>query len=102
MGSAPMQVTDTQVQRSLEALISEHSPPGPPDELVGAIPRSGGAADGALSSVPEGLVEQLTESSPVRDDRLQDARRRLASGETPSDQALADRMVGRLVCDRLR
>jgi hypothetical protein len=38
----------------------------------------------------------------MRDERLARARRRLATGEQPTAEALAQRMVGRLVCDRLR
>jgi hypothetical protein len=52
--------------------------------------------------VPDGLVELLAGASLIRDDRLAEARQRLESGDQPTADALAQRMVGRLVCDRLR
>jgi hypothetical protein len=84
-----MQVTEAQVQRSIEALTTDAGSHPSPGEL-------------RLGDVPVGLVEALTESSPIRDDRLAEVRRRLALGDQPSAEALAQRMVGRLVCDRLR
>jgi len=84
-----MQVTEAQVQRSIEALTADAGPP-----------RARG--DAQAEDVPAGLVERLTESSPIRDDRLAEVRRRMARGDQPSAEALAQRMVGRLVCDRLR
>ena len=83
-----MQVTELQVQRSLQAL--NESPP--------AATTSSRAAD----EVPEGLVERLAGAPAVRDDRLAEARERLETGEQPTADDLAGRMVGRLVCDRLR
>ena len=83
-----MQVTETQVQHSLAALTGSPHPAG------GEARRD--------DAVPAGLVEQLTEASPIRGDRLAEARRRLESGDQPSAEDLAQRMVGRLVCDRLR
>ena len=84
-----MQVTEAQVQRSIEALTADAGPPPV-------------RADAQAGDVPAGLVERLTESSPIRDDRLAEVRRRMARGDQPSAEALAQRMVGRLVCDRLR
>ena len=93
-----MQVTELQVQRSLQALTGSD-----PDATAAA------AEAGAPPSVeddpvacPEGLVEQLMDSPAIRDDRLAEARQRLESGEQPTAEDLAQRMVGRLVCDRLR
>lgn len=84
-----MQPTDLQVERSLAALrlgdVDEH-----------------GAGPGAIAEMPPGLVEELAAAPPVRPDRLAEARQRLAVGEQPDADALAARMVGRLVCDRLR
>jgi len=84
-----MQVTEAQVQRSIEALTADAGPCRSP-------------GDARAGDVPAGLVERLTQSSAIRDDRLVEVRRRLARGDQPSAEALAQRMVGRLVCDRLR
>jgi hypothetical protein len=96
-----MQPTELQVQRSLQAL-TEGSPDGP-----AAIPGAGEPVVDApetdwLDGLPPGLVDRLRDLSEVRHDRLASARRRLATGDQPSAEALAQRMVGRLVCDRLR
>ena len=89
-----MQVTETQVQRSLEALEADD---GDPAGAVATV-----ALDIHPEELPVGLVERLAGSSPIRTDRLEEARRRLETGEQPSAEDLAQRMVGRLVCDRLR
>ena len=86
-----MQVTESQVQCSLAALEA--------DEIDGTPAEAHDAHDQVL---PVGLVQQLTESSPIRNDRLEEVRRRMETGEQPSAEDLAQRMVGRLVCDRLR
>jgi hypothetical protein len=90
-----VQPTNTQVQRSLNAL------------LHGAPPGGDGADDedrsvDASVDPPAGLVERLQRTSDVRPDRCEEARERMAAGDEPSADDLADRMVGRLVCDRLR
>ena len=85
-----MQVTELQVQRSLQAL-NEPLADGSPSP-----------ARAAADDVPEGLVERLAGAPAVRDDRLAEACERLETGEQPSADDLAGRMVGRLVCDRLR
>ena len=93
-----MQVTEVQVQRSLAALTTEgDAHDGDASSASGPL-----AAAPAPDEVPIGLVAHLVESPPIRDDRLEEARRRLETGEQPSAEALAQRMVGRLVCDRLR
>ncbi|HVN50313.1 MAG TPA: hypothetical protein VMT43_02715 [Acidimicrobiales bacterium] len=84
-----MQVTDLQVQHSLRALAERSPTPSAPARSV-------------AGEVPEGLVERLAEAPAVRDDRLAEARERLETGDQPSADDLAGRMVGRLVCDRLR
>jgi hypothetical protein len=84
-----MQVTEAQVQRSIHALTNDdghHEPPG----------------DARAGDVPAGLLEQLAQAAPLRDDRVAEVRRRMERGDQPSAEALAQRMVGRLVCDRLR
>lgn len=84
-----MQPTDLQVQRSLEAL--EEGGPADPDRVE-------------WTSLPafDGIVEMLSEAPAIRLDRMVDARMRMNAGVHPTDDDLASRMVGRLVCDRLR
>lgn len=97
-----MQPTEQQVQRSLAALL-----------LSGA---SGGAVVGCgedqrdglrtelcrLDDVPTEAFARMQAVPALRPDRLEEARRRLECGETPTAEDLAERMIGRLVCDRLR
>lgn len=83
-----MQPTEIQVQRCLRAL-----------EAGG---QSGEAQPYDDGVVPDGLVEFLAGSPGMRLERMVDARMRLESGVQPSADDLADRLVGRLVCDRLR
>ena len=52
--------------------------------------------------VPAGLVERLAALRLMRVDRIAEARVRLEAGHGPTADDLADRLVGRLVCDRLR
>ncbi len=93
-----MQVTELQVQRSLLALTGSEAAPA---AETGAVAGPATAPDDA-AACPAGLVEQLVGSPAIRDDRLAEARQRLESGEQPTAEDLAQRMVGRLVCDRLR
>jgi hypothetical protein len=85
-----MQPDEKQVQRSLDALRA-------------AGPRPWAAQDGGatVEAVPVEVFRVLARAPHVRIDRLERARRRLAAG-SPSAEALAGRMVDRLVCDRLR
>jgi hypothetical protein len=91
-GAPPMQVTELQVQRSIEALaVPDREPaPSPPDPSRDP------------SGLPDGLVELLSGSPAIRDDRVEEARHHLETDAPPTAEALAQRMVGRLVCDRLR
>jgi hypothetical protein len=97
-----MQPTEQQVQRSLEALL-----------LSGVVSRAGNGfgddrADGLrgdlcrLDDVPSEVFLRMREAPALRRDRLEEARLRLARGDTPTAEDLAERMIGRLVCDRLR
>jgi len=98
-----MQVTELQVQRSLQALTGSECHEGVGGDAAAPSARASGDGDDAgTSSCPEGLVEQLAGSPAIRDDRMAEVRRRLESGEQPSAEDVAQRMVGRLVCDRLR
>jgi hypothetical protein len=87
-----MQPTETQVERSLAALRASGA----------AVHRDGDHRQIDLHDLPDGLIEQLAAGPAVRADRLEQARHRLDAGEHPDAQTLATKMVGRLVCDRLR
>ncbi|MCX7619680.1 MAG: hypothetical protein N2037_02410 [Acidimicrobiales bacterium] len=87
-----MQPTDTQVERSLAALRERQSAAG----------RAIQHREISALDLPAGLIEQLAAEPAVRADRLAQARHRLSAGEHPDAQTLATKMVGRLVCDRLR
>lgn len=86
-----MQPTEVQVERSLEDL-----------RTTGQIERSVVEAELRLADLPEGLLERIEQAPDVRDDRLAEARSRFNAGDQPDADTLAARMVGRLVCDRLR
>jgi hypothetical protein len=93
-----VQPTNTQVERSLAALrLGATATPAAPAAALLAERHDGDAAD-----LPDGLLERLERASGVRPERLEEARERMACGDEPSADDLADRMVGRLVCDRLR
>jgi hypothetical protein len=98
-----MQLTESQVQRSLAALENE---PAMSDAHPGACTHADGHCgrfrQAALSGLPEGLLAQLGDTMTVRLDRLARARALLAHVHELSSIDLADRIVGRLVCDRLR
>ena len=93
-----MQPTDVQVERTLAAL--QDAPPEPRSGRTGGgIDRD--ALDGVLDGLPDGLLDGLGAGPSLRPDRLEEARDRLATGVAPTDDELANRIVGRLVCDRL-
>ena len=93
-----MQPTNLQVTRSLEALASA----GSDDESMAF----GGTTTLLVSPddlhIRDEVVAELGDDPVIRPDRLEEARQRLAAGDQPSADDLADRMVGRFVCDRLR
>lgn len=83
-----MQPTEVQVERSLAALRAGEAT---------------AAADGpTVTDVPAAVHEVLASAPDVRFERLAEVRRRLDGGLAPTDEELAGRMVGRIVCDRLR
>lgn len=93
-----MQPTDVQVERTLAAL--QDAP------IQARSGRAGGGIDRAalgdvLGELPDGLLDGLETGPSLRPDRLAEARGRLATGVAPTDDELANRIVGRLVCDRL-
>lgn len=85
-----MQPTEMQVERSLAAL------------RAGAIGGSGAGDPIVVSEVPPAVHEALASAPELRLERLEEVRRRLDGGQQPTDEELAGRMVGRIVCDRLR
>lgn len=95
-----MQPTELQVERSLAALQGPEAP-GTVGEVISSA--SMGAGPGSPSpEVPADVRRRVDEVPELRVERLEEARRRLEVGEQPSADALARRMVGRIVCDRLR
>jgi hypothetical protein len=82
-----MQPTQDQVRRSMQALRA--APP---------------VVDGALGDaiVPEAAHREIAKLPAVRADRVAQARAFLASGDELTSEELAEKVVGRLVCDRLR
>jgi hypothetical protein len=97
-----MQPTEQQVQRSLAALLITGAPHGATNG------DNEDQADGLhtelcwLDDVPTEVFTRMREAPALRPDRLEQARRRLECGEAPTAEDLAERMIGRLVCDRLR
>jgi predicted amidophosphoribosyltransferase len=94
----PMQPTDVQVERTLAAL--QDAPQGGRGGR-GATTIDRDALDSVLHELPEGLLDGLGTGPSLRPDRLEEARDRLETGVAPTDDELASRIVGRLVCDRL-
>lgn len=92
-----MQPTDVQVERTLAAL--QDAPAEVRTGRTAGIDR--GALDHVLDDLPDGLLDGLEAGPSLRPDRLEEARGRLATGVAPTDDELASRIVGRLVCDRL-
>jgi len=93
-----MQPTDVQVERTLAAL--QDAPQADKGGRAAAtIDRD--LLDDVLDQLPEGLLDGLGAGPSLRPDRLEEARGRLADGVAPTDDELANRIVGRLVCDRL-
>ncbi len=121
-----MQPTEQQVQRSLDALrtrspdavgmrspdaVGMRSPDAVGTRSLDAVGMDGTRLRGAerwsgdvcrLDDLPTEVFTRLLETPALRSDRLERARRRLARGDTPTAEDLAERMIGRLVCDRLR
>ena len=85
-----MQPSDLQVQRSMAALRRVTDDP---DDRADAPARH---------EVPPELFERLEEGPRVRRDRVDAAKARLEDGDEPSADDVATKLVGRLVCDRLR
>ena len=85
-----MQVTNTQVDKTLESL-SRNGPTAPVVE--GPL---------RLDALLDEAITRVNDLPTVRRERAEMARDRLRAEQLPSAEALADKLIGRLVCDRLR
>ena len=85
-----MQVTDAQVAKTLESL----SRGGPMPPRADARLR--------LDALLAEAIARVNNLPTVRRERAEMARDRLRAEQLPSAEALADKLIGRLVCDRLR
>jgi hypothetical protein len=86
-----MQVTNFQVERSIAALRAAV-------DAAAAIQ----VDDRTPVVVSDELLGLLAELPTLREDRTRAGRSRLADGTLPSADELAEKLVGRLICDRLR
>jgi predicted amidophosphoribosyltransferase len=94
-----MQPSDIQVERSMAALRDD----APGRGARTACPPSEMDFERHVSArLPEGLAARLAETPSVRPERVAAARARLDSAALPSAGEVATKLVGRLVCDRLR
>jgi hypothetical protein len=86
-----VQPTEIQVQRCLQVLERSDADglPAPDSDVL-------------ADEVPLGLVELLADAPAIRLERMADARMRMVAGDQPTDDDLAARLVGRMVCDRIR
>lgn len=85
-----MRPTKTQVTRSLADLCES-------DHTASEID-----IDLGHEELSDDIVRAVNEAPDLRLDLLEEARCRLRAGQVPSAYALADRMLGRFICDRLR
>jgi hypothetical protein len=83
-----MQPSELQVERSIAALRRD--------------PKAVAGFPAALADLPFDLVEHIGARPAVRQDRVDAVRARLAEGAEPTAADVATKLVGRLVCDRLR
>jgi hypothetical protein len=91
-----MQPSRNQVEQSLAALAGGASRPSPVDTAAPI------AVADVIGSLPEGLLDEIGHTIDIRPDRLELAREHLAHLDELTADELADCIVGRLVCDRLR
>ncbi len=97
-----MQPTEQQVQRSLAALLLTGAPQSAVDGCNEDQTNGLHTELCRLDDVPTEVFARMREAPALRPERLEQARRRLECGDTPTAEDLAERMIGRLVCDRLR
>lgn len=94
-----MQPTNVQVERTLAALEVDTDASGV-RPLRNVMTRD--TLEILLEDLPDGLMASLHSPTAVREDRLAEAKNRMVHGDSPSSDELANRIVGRMVCDRLR
>ncbi len=94
-----MQPTNAQVERSLDYLRTTAEVRQ--QDLTEALDVAQGD-ELTMADLPAGLLERIEQAPDVRNERIAEAQARFAAGEQPDADTLAARMVGRLVCDRLR
>ena len=82
-----MQVTQDQVRRSMLALRARVP------VVSATTPRP---------TVPSDALDRVSKLPEIRQERVDRALARLAAGRGPTNQELADQVIGRMVCDRLR
>lgn len=103
-----MQPTKSQVQCSLNAL--RHEPSDPTSSTVLSTSEGEVTAErpfhdtvgDRLGKLSSDVLEHLAETPDVRSDRVEVARDHIEHGDVCSADELADHIIGRLVCDRLR
>jgi hypothetical protein len=86
-----MQPSALQVERCLRILRAATGPE-----------RDNGGSVVIVDDVPSEALRRLAGTPLLRRERLELARQRLFAADRPSAEDIADRLVGRLVCDRLR
>jgi len=93
-----MRVSDDQVKRSLAALTADPGDVGE-ERLAGDEI----AMDHDLSGrVPAQVVAALGRGPRVREAEVARVRALLEEGEAPTSEDVATKLIGRMVCDRLR
>ncbi len=85
-----MKLSESQIRTSLRALRDE-----PSVEPTVPVPLS-------IELLTAEVLEHQAELPRVRVERVAAVRARMEAGRSPSSDDLARKMVGRLVCDRLR
>ena len=71
--------------------------------MMGAVASAdNGGSVVIVDDVPSEALRRLAGTPLLRRERLELARQRLFAADRPSAEDIADRLVGRLVCDRLR
>ncbi len=85
-----MRLSDAQIRTTLREL-RDHEP----DARRRTVPLS-------IELLSAEVLAHLAELPTVRADRVAAGRARLVDGHAPSSDDLARKLVGRLVCDRLR
>ncbi|HEY8525487.1 MAG TPA: hypothetical protein VIL48_11015 [Acidimicrobiales bacterium] len=97
-----MQVASTQAARAFAALRAGRRRAASRRRRRGATRVRPGRAIGLGPTTLERAVRSVEAQPRLRRERVVDARRRLDAGDHPSADEVADMIVRRAVCDRLR